>query len=171
MIPDRPSDAKLFDNGSLLDDLLFYVYSGNNCKLILIGDTAQLPPVKLDLSPALNKETLSLQFDKDVTGIELTEVMRQHEESGILVNATELRVNLGHNYGDDFKFMLDYSDIIRLSDGYDIEDAIQSAYHNNGVEDTAFIVRSNKRANQYNQQIRSKIFRTRKTRFQLVIIS
>ena len=157
MIPDRPSDAKLFDNGSLLDDLLFYVYSGNNCKLILIGDTAQLPPVKLDLSPALNKETLSLQFDKEVSGIELTEVMRQHEQSGILVNATELRMNLGRAYGDDFKFVLDYSDVFRLTDGYDIEDAIQSAYQNNGVEDTAFIVRSNKRANQYNQQIRSKI--------------
>ncbi len=157
MIPDRPSDAKLFDNGSLLDDLLFYVYSGTNCKLILIGDTAQLPPVKLDLSPALNAETLRLQYDKDVEGIELTEVMRQHEQSGILSNATELRMNLQDNYFGDFKFDIGFSDIIRLTDGYDIEDAIQNAYQNNGVEDTAFIVRSNKRANQYNQQIRSKI--------------
>ena len=157
MIPDRSSDAKLFDNGSLLDDLLFYVYSGNNCKLILIGDTAQLPPVKLDLSPALNEKTLSLQYDKDVEGIELTEVMRQHEQSGILSNATKLRMNLQEFYFGDFKFDTGFSDIIRLTDGYDIEDAIQSAYQNNGVEDTAFIVRSNKRANQYNQQIRSKI--------------
>jgi exodeoxyribonuclease-5 len=83
--------------------------------------------------------------------------MRQHEQSGILVNATELRINLTNDYSDDFKFDINYSDIIRLMDGYDVEDAIQQAYQNNGVEDTAFIVRSNKRANQYNQQIRSKI--------------
>ena len=157
MIPDRPSDARLFDNGSLLDDLLSYIYGGNNCKVILIGDTAQLPPVKLDLSPALNANTLRLKYDKDVEGIELTEVMRQHEQSGILSNATQLRMNLQDNYFDDFKFDADFSDIIRLTDGYDIEDAIQSAYQNNGVENTAFIVRSNKRANQYNQQIRFKI--------------
>jgi len=157
MIPDRPSDAKLFESGSLLDDLLFFIYSGKNCKLILIGDTAQLPPVKLELSPALDAKFLSLQYNKDVEGIELNEVMRQHQNSGILVNATDLRQKLHENYFDDFKFDLNYPDIIRLTDGYDIEDAIQEAYQNNGVEDTAIIVRSNKRAYQYNQQIRSKI--------------
>ena len=157
MIPDKPSDAKLFDNGSLLDDLLYYVYSGKNCKLILIGDTAQLPPVKLELSPALNPETLRIQYDKDVEGIELTEVMRQHEQSGILSNATQLRMNIQNNFFGDFEFDINFTDIILLTDGYDIEDAIQSAYQNNGVEDTAFIVRSNKRANQYNNQIRFKI--------------
>lgn len=157
MIPDRPSDAKLFENGSLLDDLLFYIYSGKNCKLILIGDTAQLPPIKLELSPALDANTLSLQYNKDVDEIELNEVMRQHHSSGILVNATELRQKLNENYFDTFKFNINYSDIVRLTDGYEIEDAIQDAYQNNGVEDTAFIVRSNKRANQYNKQIRSKI--------------
>lgn len=157
MIPDRPSDAKLFDNGSLLDDLLFYVYSGSNCKLILIGDTAQLPPVKLELSPALDENSLSLQYNKDVKEIELNEVMRQHQESGILVNATILRQGLNQSYLDNFKFEMGFSDIIRLIDGYEIEDAINQAYQNHGIEDTAFIVRSNKRANQYNQQIRTKI--------------
>ncbi len=157
MIPDRVSDAKLFENGSLLDDLLFYIYSGNNCKLILIGDTAQLPPVKLELSPALDKHTLSSQYNKDVNEIELNEVMRQHKDSGILVNATELRVILRDEYFGDFKFDLNYPDIIRLTDGYEIEDAINDTIGNNRVEDTAIIVRSNKRANQYNQQIRSKV--------------
>ena len=157
MIPDTVSNGKLFDGTSLLNDLMSYVYSGAHCKLILIGDTAQLPPVKLELSPALDSQKLSLNFDKDVTEIELNEVMRQHAESGILVNATELRYILANNGFSDFKFQLGFPDLIRLIDGYDIEDAINSAYNKFGVEDTAFIVRSNKRANQYNQQIRSKI--------------
>ncbi len=158
MIPDRAADARLFENGSLLDDLLFYVYSGKNCKLVLIGDTAQLPPVKLELSPALDADTLELNYNKDVRELELDEVMRQHKTSGILSNATQLRMNLGDGGYEEFRFNLDFPDIIRLTEGYDIQDAIQSAYDNDeGVEDTAFIVRSNKRANQYNQQIRSKI--------------
>ena len=157
MIPDRNAEAKLFENGSLLDDLLSYVYSGKNCKLIFIGDTAQLPPVKLEMSPALQAETLELQYDKTVVEIELDEVMRQHQDSGILANATQLRLLLDEYAIGDFKFRLSFPDVIRLTDGYDIEDAIVSAYDSNGVEDTAFVVRSNKRANQYNQQIRSKI--------------
>jgi len=157
MIPDRTSDAKLFENGSLLDDLLFYVYSGKNCKLILIGDTAQLPPVKLEMSPALQADTLEMQYDKKVIEIELDEVMRQHQDSGILANATQLRLLLEEYTSTDFKFDLKFPDIVRLTDGYDIEDALTTAYDNNGVEDTAFIVRSNKRANLYNQQIRGKI--------------
>ena len=156
MIPDRPSNAKLFENGSLLDDLISYVYSGKNCKIIFIGDTAQLPPVKLNVSPALEATTLELDYHKDVTELELNEVMRQHENSGILANATHLRM-LIENHATAFQFDVNYTDIIRLVDGYDIQDAITIAYDNDGVEDTAFIVRSNKRANQYNQQIRTKI--------------
>ncbi|WP_298366489.1 ATP-binding domain-containing protein [uncultured Lutibacter sp.] len=157
MIPDSPSNAKLFENGSLLDDLISYVYSGVNCKIIFIGDTAQLPPVKLNISPALDGDKLTLNYNKDVTEIELDEVMRQHANSGILINATELRLIIANNGYETFQFKLGYPDLIRLTDGYDIEDAINTAYDNIGVEDTAFIVRSNKRANQYNQQIRSKI--------------
>jgi len=157
MIPDSVFDSKLFESKSLLDDLMNYVYSGKNCKMILIGDTAQLPPVKLELSPALDAHTLACQFDKEVEEIELNEVMRQHNESGILFNATQLRVNLKDTFFRDFTFDLNYSDIIRLTDGYEIQDAIHSAYSDNGVESTAFIVRSNKRANQYNQQIRLNI--------------
>jgi len=156
MIPDGKQHQQLFDSSSLLEDLISYVYSGINCKLIFIGDTAQLPPVKLNVSPALEKDTLAYQFNKTITEIELDEVMRQHENSGILANATFLRLLLKNEH-NNFSFDLNYPDIKRLEDGYDIEDAIVSAYDNFGVEDTAFIVRSNKRANQYNQQIRYNI--------------
>ncbi|MFT7352519.1 MAG: ATP-dependent exoDNAse (exonuclease V) alpha subunit, partial [Flavobacterium sp.] len=158
MISDVNSESKLYENGSLLDDLMSYIYSGKNCKLILIGDVAQLPPVNLDISPALNVNTLELNYNKNVQSIELDEVMRQEENSGILFNATELRELLKESFLTEFKFKTKgFKDIIRLTDGYDIQDAIQSAYSNFSIEDTAFIVRSNKRANQYNQQIRSRI--------------
>lgn len=157
MISDEKQNAKLFENGSLLDDLISYVYSGKNCKIIFIGDTAQLPPVKLTMSPALEADKLSFEFNKEVTEIELDEVVRQEEGSGILANATDLRL-LIQNDSTHFQFDVNYPDIIRLQDGYDIQDAITTAYDGEiGVEDTAIIVRSNKRANQYNQQIRTKI--------------
>jgi len=156
MIPDRPQNGKLFEKGSLLDDLISYVYSGHLCKLILIGDTAQLPPVKLTISPALEEDRLEADYRKNVKKIELNEVTRQHENSGILANATVLRI-LIENDVTNFQFDLGFPDIVRLVDGYDIEDAITGCYDTDGVEDTAFIVRSNKRANQYNQQIRSQI--------------
>lgn len=158
MISDTESDSKLYENGSLLDDLISYVYSGTDCKMILIGDTAQLPPVQLDISPALNSDTLSMHYHKEVFSIELDEVMRQAEASGILYNATQLRELLKDSFITEFQFHLrGFKDIVRLTDGFDIQDAIESAYRNYSIEDTCFIVRSNKRANQYNQQIRTKI--------------
>ncbi|WP_242205812.1 ATP-dependent DNA helicase [Aestuariivivens insulae] len=158
MIPDTPGDSKLFENGSLLDDLMQYVYSGHQCKLVLIGDTAQLPPVKLELSPALNEDTLSLNYNKEVVKMELDEVVRQEENSGILENATILRETLSSGFYEAFYFNLnDYTDIVRLIDGHDVMDAINDAYSNLGNEETTIIVRSNKRANLYNQQIRSRI--------------
>jgi ATP-dependent exoDNAse (exonuclease V) alpha subunit len=158
MISDANSDSKLYENGSLLDDLISYVYSGTNCKMILLGDTAQLPPVNLDISPALDTHTLAVHYDKEIESIELDEVMRQEESSGILFNATELRELLKDSFIDEFQFDVKrFKDIVRLTDGYDIQDAIQSAYSNYSIEDTAFIVRSNKRANQYNEQIRTRI--------------
>ena len=158
MIPDTKSDAKLFENGSLLDDLMHYVYSGHNCKLILIGDNAQLPPVKLDLSPALDARQLQLQFNKEVAGIELDEVMRQAETSGILSNATRIREFMNDGLYADFKFDLSGQDEVqRLVDGYEIMDAITDSYAQYGNEGTVIILRSNKRANMYNQQIRQRI--------------
>ncbi|WP_297707006.1 ATP-binding domain-containing protein [uncultured Eudoraea sp.] len=158
MIPDKPSDSKLFGNGSLLDDLLMFVYSGHNCKLILIGDTAQLPPVHLQISPALDSEKLAYNYNKEVTTLELDEVVRQAEDSGILLNATNLREQLQSGYLDDFKFDVNpYKDIIRLIDGHDIQEAIDNSYRENGKEETVLIVRSNKRANLYNENIRNRI--------------
>lgn len=158
MIPDIPSDSKLLENGSLLDDLMQYVYSGHRCKLLLIGDTAQLPPVKLDLSPALELDKLSLNYNKAVKEIELNEVVRQEQDSGILVNATQLRTQLQQELVEDFQFDLNaYKDIVRLIDGEEIMNAINEAYDTLGKEETAIIVRSNKRANQYNQSIRQRI--------------
>jgi len=158
MISDRATESKFFDNGSLLDDMMQYVYSGYNCKLLLVGDEAQLPPVKLDMSPALDIKLLSLQFNKQVDTLQLDEVMRQAENSGILMNATHLREQLSEAFYEDFKFDIKgYSDIIRLVDGHEIMDAINDSYSNVGTEETAIIVRSNKRANLYNQQIRNRI--------------
>ncbi len=158
MIPDESQDAKLFENNGLLADLIQYVYSGHKCQLILIGDTAQLPPVKLDMSPALEEQTLQLNYGKEVAHIELDEVVRQSEESDILLNATKIREALSDGFYDSFKFELTpKADLIRLIDGHEILDAIQDAYDSLGHEETTIIVRSNKRANQYNQQIRSRI--------------
>lgn len=158
MISDAPSQGNLFGSGSLLDDLIQYVYSGFQCKLILIGDTAQLPPVKLDLSPALQANKLELNYNTEVISYELTEVVRQGLDSGILKNATEIRSAISSMDFDTFNFELNgFGDIIRLIDGHDIMDALNESYGSLGHEDTAFIVRSNKRANLYNEQIRSRI--------------
>ncbi|MEZ4779327.1 MAG: AAA family ATPase [Flavobacteriaceae bacterium] len=158
MISDVASDAKLFENGSLLDDVIEYVYSGHQCKLLLIGDTAQLPPVKLDISPALHPDTLQNQYLKEVISIELDEVVRQQQESGILSNATKIREAIEHGFYDAFKFeSRNFPEVIRPSDGQEIMDAISNSYSQNGNEETVIIVRSNKRANLYNQQIRNRI--------------
>ncbi|MCB0435545.1 MAG: AAA family ATPase [Mangrovimonas sp.] len=158
MIPDTPGDSKLFENGSLLDDLMQYVYSGHRCKLLLIGDTAQLPPVKLDLSPALEASKLAMTYNKAVTENELNQVVRQEEGSGILENATVLRTQLQQGKLDNFRFKTNgFNDIIRLIDGEEIMNAINESYTSLEKEDVAIIVRSNKRANLYNQSIRQRI--------------
>ena len=155
MIPD---DITNDSYTSLLNDLIHYVYSGFQCKLILIGDVAQLPPVKSNLSPALDENILSLNYNKEVETIEFDEVVRQEESSGILMNATNIRDELNSAFFDTFKFDVNgFKDIVRLTDGNEIMDAIQDAYTEHGYEETAIIVRSNKRANLYNQQIRQRI--------------
>ncbi|MCV6631579.1 MAG: AAA family ATPase [Flavobacteriaceae bacterium] len=158
MISNTSSDSKLFENGSLLDDLIQYVYSGHQCKLILIGDTAQLPPVHAIVSPALDENQLALQYQREVEMIEMQEVLRQASDSGILYNATEIRSRIQDNFYEDFRFKLrGFLDIVRLVDGHDIQSAIDEAYSNVGKEETVIVVRSNKRANLFNQQIRSRI--------------
>lgn len=158
MIPDINQDSKLFENGSLLDDLMQYVYSGHNCKLLLIGDSAQLPPVHLNISPALDAALLENQYNREVIKIELDEVVRQQKNSGILENATKIRERLDDELYEAFKFSgISFPDIIRPADGHEIMDAINDSFSVLGNEDAVIIVRSNKRANLYNQNIRERI--------------
>lgn len=154
MIPDR-SD-KGFGNRSLLDDLIEYVYSGLNCKLILIGDTAQLPPVHLEVSPALDENVLSLSYQREVYTHELTEVVRQQSDSTVLENATHLRECITQNV-NTYPQLQEGAEVLRLQSGMDLQDALEDAYSQSGVEGTVVICRSNKRANLYSQQIRAKI--------------
>lgn len=158
MISDRSLEANLFENDSLLADLIQFVYSGHRCKLMFVGDVAQLPPVKLNISPALDPSVLEVDYQKDVILSELSEVVRQTQQSGILVNATQIRTQLEKELYGDFRFQIDgFSDIVRLIEGNEIQEAIEEAYREVGKEETAFIVRSNKRANLYNESIRSRI--------------
>ena len=154
MIPD--ASDKGFGGRVLLDDLIEYVYSGVMCKLILIGDTAQLPPVHLDISPALDENLLGITYRKDVYSAELTQVVRQQSTSMVLENATHLRDKISANDFDTPHVKCN-SEVVRLDVGMDIQEALEDAYSNSGVERTVVICRSNKRANLYNQQIRARI--------------
>jgi exodeoxyribonuclease V len=150
-------DSSLFGSGNLLDDLLSYVYSGSNCRLILIGDVAQLPPVKSNESPALDIPFLRSAFHLSIHTSELKQVVRQEAESGILENATLLRKKIASAKPGFIKFRLDgYKDILRLS-GPDTAEYISDAFSSRSFEDTIIVCRSNKRANLYNQQIRQRI--------------
>lgn len=157
MISHEGDQSKLFGSGdSLLSDLLEYAAEGNNCKLVFIGDTAQLPPVKLDESPALEPDILSRIAMKTVVLHTLEEVTRQQQHSGILINATALRNFVNEFVFEPFQFDLQRPDLVRLQEVDEVQDAIADAYRE-GTEQTIFIVRSNKRANQYNAQLRSRI--------------
>ena len=145
-----------FGNRSLLQDLIKYVYEGIDCKLILIGDKAQLPPVNLDISPALNEEILFLNYNKQVISKELTEVVRQKKDSLILENATRIRKKISVNDYSHPKFSTN-SEVVQINTGEDLQEALECAYSNEGVNNTTILCRSNKRANQYNQQVRIKI--------------
>ena len=154
MIPEN-SD-KGFGNRSLLEDLIKYVYDGSDCKLILIGDRAQLPPVHLDISPALNEEKLELNYNKQAICKELTQVVRQKKDSLILENATKLREKIADNDYSYPKFSTN-TEVVRINTGEDLQEALENAYSNEGINNTTILCRSNKRANQYNQQVRAKI--------------
>ena len=145
-----------FGNRSLLQDLIKYVYEGIDCKLILIGDKAQLPPVNLDISPALNEEILFLNYNKQVISNELTEVVRQKKDSLILENATRIRKKISVNDYSHPKFLTN-SEVVKINTGEDLQEALECSYYNEGVNNTTILCRSNKRANQYNQQVRIKI--------------
>ena len=154
MIPEDLNDS--LSKRSLLEDLIKYVYEGIDCKLILIGDTAQLPPVHLDVSPALDEENLDKKYQKQIISKELKEVVRQEKNSLVLENATQLRRLIEVNNNSLPKIKLN-NDVIRISSGEDLQENIEAAYAQSGVENTTIICRSNKRANQYNNRIRSEI--------------
>ena len=154
MISDQVHD---YSRQSLLQDLISYVYNGKNCKLMLVGDTAQLPPVGSAISPALNKQFVSDEFRLSVFTYELTDVVRQEKESGILFNATKLRelVRKGEEVFPKFKIR-GYKDIFRMT-GERLVEGLNYAYDKYGMENTIVICRSNKNANAYNQNIRNRI--------------
>lgn len=157
MITNDGVDSYIFGSGRLLDDLIHFVYSGENCRMILMGDEAQLPPVMQTESPALNPDVLQ-GYNLDVSTVVMTQVVRQQEDSGILLNATRLREALRNNMVEIFpKLKLEgFQDFRRVS-GEDLIEEIGSAYGRWGMEETMIITRSNKRAVIYNNGIRNRI--------------
>ena len=154
MIPEDAKDG--INKRSLLEDLIKYVYEGIDCKLILIGDTAQLPPVNLDISPALDENNLDKKYQKQVIHQELKKVVRQEKNSMVLENATHLRELIEGNIKKLPKIKLN-QEVVRISSGDELQEYIEKSYENSGLENTTIICRSNKRANQYNDRIRSEI--------------
>ena len=144
---------------SLLDDLIEYVFSGSCCKLLLIGDSAQLPPVGLDISPAMDFDILKNSFNLTLASYEMKEVMRQALDSGILYNATEIRnlISANSQYSLPLLDINDFSDIVKI-DPMSFEELLwQSFGDKRSNNDAVVICRSNKRANMFNQAIRSRI--------------
>lgn len=161
MISAVPEDGTYVSQRSLLEDLVDYVNDGSHCRLMLIGDAAQLPPVGSSDSPALSANFMSSLADLNIHHAELTDVVRQQQLSGILANATALRSQIAamEDY-DEVKFPLfsteDYSDIIRLH-GADLEETLNREYSDGGLDSAVFVCRSNKRANLFNQMVRNRV--------------
>lgn len=142
---------------SLLDDLISYVYNNKGCRVLFLGDTAQLPPVGLTDSPALVADYLESHYRLEVAEFELKEVVRQDALSGILENSTQLRNLLQHDHFTTPQIQTTgFDDIYRIS-GDRLEDELSDAYQKIGIEDTLVICRSNKSVNLFNQHIRSRI--------------
>lgn len=154
MLSDTTSGGAVFGSGSLLSDLVDYVRSGRGCRLILVGDSAQLPPVGSDFSPALDPSTLSAYGEVDYATLD--EVVRQESESGILFNATLVRCMLENGLCEIPHFDLNYPDIEALEGGEFLE-KLQDCYDRYGRDETIVITRSNRRANRYNEGIRRNV--------------
>ena len=152
------SEGSAFGSGDLLADLIAFVRSGTDCRLVLMGDAAQLPPVGLDASPALSRDYM-LRFG-GVSFANLTTVVRQAADSGILMNATHLRELLDSMDGPvdltDLGLTPRSPDIQRLSDG-ELLDTLSDAYSRYGEDEVVVLCRSNKRAGRYNLGIRGQV--------------
>ena len=157
MIANDAHDTTVFGTGRLLDDLMHYVYSCEGCRLVLVGDTAQLPPVGEEESPALSRTMLE-GYGMEVTELQLTQVVRQLEESGILWNATMLRSLIQNDEMFEFPKLRGktFPDVKALP-GEELIEALEQSYRKYGTDGTIVVTRSNKRANIYNNGIRARI--------------
>lgn len=157
MISNEGISGSMFGSGRLLDDLIAYVYSGVDCRLLMLGDQAQLPPVGEHDSPGLSAGVLS-GYGLSVSEFCLESVMRQEHESGILSNATVLRnFTVDREIPGGFRFRLDgFSDVVRIS-GSELIETLNGCYSRDGIDQTMVLCRSNKRAIVYNNGIRSAI--------------
>lgn len=155
MIPDAAIEDSnsAFPGVNLLSDLISFVYSGNQCRLMLVGDTAQLPPVHFDYSPALDVNHLRYRFKHEVFEVELTEVVRQEQDSGILKNATSLRNSINKKKDKPVLKSDGFLDIHRIN-GREMADLMHEVFSEYGSENVLVITRSNKSAIQYNRLIR-----------------
>jgi len=146
-----------FSSRSLLKDLCEYVYSGERCRLILIGDDAQLPPVGMEQSPALDAEFVSSFLHGPVYQSVLTQVVRQSSSSLILKNATRLRDQIREGEFSDLQIEVSRSEACRNVHPYDMEDLLSQFFHGDSPHESVIICRSNKDANQFNLQVRARI--------------
>jgi len=154
--PGTQGEGQLFPSRNLLDDLFAFIQSGENCRALFIGDAAQLPPVGLNYSPALDTAFLKNGYHLEIDSYELTEVVRQSQESGILVNATRIREEIAvGNVNLPLFLERGYRDVIRISSS-GLEEELNQAYAS-GKEGSVVVCRSNKRANLFNREIRRRI--------------
>ncbi len=154
MLANFSGDGAQFGSGSLLDDLVAYVRAGKRCRLILVGDSAQLPPVGLEVSPALDPRRMGVYGQ--VVYESLDEVVRQSSESGILFNATLVRCMLDAQIYEPPLFRTAFDDVRAISGGELIE-AIEECYSRYGRDETIIITRSNKRAGRFNEGVRRNV--------------
>jgi len=158
MIPTTKKNEKNLFSESLLDNIIKYVYSGFKCSLLVIGDLAQLPPIFSEKSLSLDEEFLNKKYGLKVISSELDKVVRQKENSGILSLATYLRNLIDIGVVEQLKINLSsYNDIILIEDGDQLINLLQDSYDEYGIQETSVIVRSNKRSNIYNKNIRERI--------------
>ena len=157
MIPSGTSSQSIFGSGHLLDDLMQYVYGGQHCRLMLIGDKAQLPPVGEEESPALSPQVME-HYGVRVFHADLNEVLRQSAESGILWNATMIRQMITHDEMTQLPRIVFncFADILSVP-GDELIEQLSSSYSHVGIDETMVVVRSNKRANIYNNGIRAMV--------------